>query len=382
MLTGRKVFIHSSELDQYPYPAQVPYSSLRAGKTRQLLFSIGHLFGQDRGEVAPEPASDSILRAFHTPRYLEALRQAEQRAGALDLDLDALRMGIGSQDCPIFKGMYRYATLACGATLTGARMILSGEVCIAFNPSGGYHHAGPEHAAGFCYINDVVLACIGFTEAGKKVFYLDIDAHHGDGVQNAFYDRRDVMTVSIHESGQTLFPGTGYLGEIGTGEGTGYNLNVPLPMQTHDEVYMRIFREAVLPLLEVYNPDIIVVEIGADGLANDPIAHLRLTSNVYEYVLDTLLDFEKPILATGGGGYRIEDTVRAWALCWTVLCGDSRHYDMSATMGGVMLESTDWQGGLRDRQLVPDETQIASIGPIASKLIRQIEATVFPFHGI
>ena len=151
---------------------------------------------------------------------------------------------------PIFKDMYDYSAFACGATLTGAKLILSGKVDIAFNPSGGLHHCGPEQAAGFCYMNDVALACTVLAEAKKRVLYLDVDVHYGDGVANAFYDRNDVMTISFHENGRTLFPGTGFEDEIGAGPGKGYCVNVPLPVGTYDHAYMMAFKAIALPLIK------------------------------------------------------------------------------------------------------------------------------------
>ncbi|MFO7628121.1 MAG: hypothetical protein R6W06_01115, partial [Prochlorococcaceae cyanobacterium] len=143
---------------------------------------------------------------FHDPLYLDALH----RAGLGEHDLRALSMSLGTPDCPIFPGLLDYVSLAGGGSVVAAELVLAGEADLAFNPSGGYHHAHAGRASGFCYVNDVVLACDTLARAGKRVLFLDIDAHHCDGVQDAFYDRKDVMTVSLHESGKTLFPGTGF----------------------------------------------------------------------------------------------------------------------------------------------------------------------------
>jgi acetoin utilization protein AcuC len=184
--------------------------------------SIGLLSGAGREEVPPEPAERMVLRKFHTAPYLHALKEATEGHWSAE----ALQMGIGTSDCPVFEGLYEYAVLATGGTLVGARLILSGSANVAFNPSGGYHHAGPERASGFCYINDVALACTVLAEAGKRVLYLDVDVHHGDGVAYGFYDRSDVMTISLHETPRALFPGTGFEDEIGNGKGKGYCVNV------------------------------------------------------------------------------------------------------------------------------------------------------------
>ena len=370
------VLLHSDELEAYHYPPECPFNSQRAGKAVHILSSMGLLTGPGRSVRAPTPADRATLEKIHTPAYLDALQHAE----AGHLPPEAFRMGLGTGDNPVFVGMYDYAALAAGATLLGAELIASGEAAVAFNPSGGYHHARPGRAAGFCYINDVALACHALTEHGKRVFYLDVDVHHGDGVQAAFYRRSDVMTLSLHESGQTLYPGTGFEDEIGEGEGAGYAANVPLPMGTYDEAYLRAFEAVALPLLDAYDPDAIVLEIGMDALAGDPLAHLSLTNNAHAEVLAWLLQRGKPILATGGGGYHVENTARGWALAWNVFCGEDDHH--VGAMGGVMLESTEWHGGLRDRQLAPSALQRATVEAAIDATVEAVRRNVFGLHGI
>jgi acetoin utilization protein AcuC len=291
-------------------------------------------------------------------------------------------MGIGTEDCPIFKGLYEYTVLATGGTLVGAEMILSGTTDIVFNPSGGYHHAHPEKASGFCYVNDVALACMMLAERGKRVVYLDVDVHHGDGVADAFYDRSDVMTLSFHQNPKTLFPGTGFEDEIGTGPGAGYCVNVPLPVGTYDQAYIKAFKAIALPLIAAYEPDVVVFELGADALAGDPLGNLQLTNNVYAEIIDYLLGFDKPVLATGGGGYNIANTVRAWSLAWSVFSGADDGNDMHHGIGGVLLESTEWQGGLRDRVLAVTESQRETVTPAIEATIEKIKTNIFPIHGL
>jgi acetoin utilization protein AcuC len=339
---------------------------------------MGLLTGPGRSEVAPEPADRLVLKKFHSARYLHVLKEASEG----HWDAEAINMGLGTSDCPIFKDMYDYSVWACGATLTGAKLILSDEVDIAFNLSGGLHHAGPELASGFCYINDMALACLTLAEEGKKVLYLDVDVHFGDGVAHAFYGRSDVITISFHESGRTLFPGTGFEDEIGTGKGKGYCVNVPLPVGTYDEAYMMAFKAIAVPLIGAYNPDVIVFELGVDALAGDPLAHLQLTNNTYVEIIKHLLKVNKPILAAGGGGYHIGNTVRAWALAWSVFCGASDDQDMNLAAGGVLLESTDWQGGLQDRTLAISNQQRDFVMPQVQAVIETVKANVFPFHHL
>lgn len=378
-MSGRRAaFIHSEQIEQYSYPEGCPFRSERAGKLRQTLYSMGLLSGQNIKEVPPVSADRQVLKRFHSARYLHALKKAAKG----QWDLEALHMGIGTEDVPVWRAMYEYAALATGATLVGVDLILSGEVDIAFNPSGGYHHAFPEKAAGFCYINDNAIACSILADAGKRVLYLDVDVHNGDGVAYAFRDRSDVMTISLHENPKMLFPGTGFEDEIGEGKGKGYCVNLPLPVGTYDRAYLHAYESVAVPLIGTFDPDVIVFELGADALAGDPLAHLQLTNNTYVEVIERLLAFGKPILATGGGGYNVENSVRAWALAWTVFTGDDDYLSLGALMGGVMMESTDWQGGLRDRELAVTDEQRQAVLPALDASIDIIKAKVFPVHGL
>jgi acetoin utilization protein AcuC len=372
------VFIYSAELEKYPYPEDHPFNINRAKRTHEILSSMGLLSGSGKRKVSPEPADKVTLEKFHSADYLQALKTASEG----HLTTEALNMGIGTPDCPVFTGLYDYAILATGGTLLAANLILSGSADVVFNPSGGYHHAGPESASGFCYINDVALACMVLADEGRKVLYLDVDVHHGDGVANAFYDRCDVMTLSLHENPVALFPGTGFADEIGTGKGKGYCVNIPLPIGTYDQMYMKAFNSIAMPLIGSYDPDVIVFELGADALMGDPLAHLCLTNNTYADIIKLLLSFDKPILATGGGGYNVENTARAWALAWSVLCSESDEHDMNIGAGGVMLESTDWEGGLRDREFVIRNQQMEAVLPEIENTIETIKAKVFPIHGL
>jgi len=367
----KAAFIYSKELEKYRYPPEHPFNTIRPKKTREVVNSLGLLTGDGRREVAPVPAERTELKKFHSARYLHALKTAARKRW----DAEALSMGIGTSDCPVFAGMYEYSVLVAGGTLVGAKLILSGDADVTFNPSGGLHHAGPQRASGFCYINDVALACIVFAEAGKRVLYLDVDVHHGDGVAYAFYNRSDIMTISFHENPRVLFPGTGFTDEIGEGEGKGYCVNVPLPVGTYDQAYMKAFEAIAPPLISFFKPGMIVLQLGADALAGDPLAHLQLTNNVYEKVINRLLGFGKPILMTGGGGYNIENTIRAWSLSWCVLCGADID---NLTIDNVMLGST----GLRDKALIVNDQQRDSVMPAVETTIKAIKARVFPIHGI
>ncbi len=371
----KAAFIYSRELEKYSYSPEHPFNTIRPKSVRAIAHSMGLLSGGCRSEVAPVPVDRIVLKKFHSARYLHALRKARARRW----DAEAFEMGLGTEDCPIFNRLYDYAVLASGGTLVAAELILSDSADVAFNPSGGFHHAGPERASGFCYINDVALACTVLAEAGKRVLYLDVDVHHGDGVAYAFYDRSDVMTISLHENPKVLFPGTGFEDEIGKGAGKGYCINVPLPVGTYDEAYMKAFEAIARPLIGAFNPDVVVFQMGADALAGDPLAHLYLTNNVYADMINYLLSLNKPILATGGGGYNIENTVRAWALAWCILCGADSEGHLNSNVGSNVVKK---QSGLKDEPLPVSARQRDTVTHSIEATIETVKAKVFPLHGL
>ncbi len=377
-MTRKAAFIYSSDLEKYGYPSGHPFNTSRPTRVRKVAQSMGLLSGDGRCEVPPKPAERVALKKFHSSRYLHALKTASTGKWAAE----ALSMGLGTGDCPVFKGVYECSVWAGGATLTAAELILSGSADVAFNPAGGFHHAQPERAVGFCYINDVALACVILTEKAKRVLYLDLDVHFGDGVAEAFYDRADVMTISLHENPKMLFPGTGFEDQIGAGQGKGYCINIPLPVGTFNEAYMKAFKAVALPLIGVFDPDVFVLQMGADALAGDPLAHLNLTNNVYVDIINSVLSFGKPILATGGGGYNIENTVRAWVLDWSVLSGAGDGSELTAAVGGVMLENMEWRGGLRDRTLAVSEQQRETVMTSVDTTIDTLKASVFRIHRL
>ena len=378
-MSDRKLaFLYSPEIEGLSYPPNCPFKTQRASLTQRRLKSFGLLGTDGRIEVAPRKATLAELKQFHTARYLQEL----QRAAGGDLTVDGLHMGFGGPDTPVFKDMYDCGAWACGAGLVAADLLLEGRADTAFNLLGGFHHAMAEHAAGFCYLNDVVLACMKLAEAGKRVLYLDVDAHHGDGVQAAFYQRKDVMTVSLHETGKTLFPWGGFEDEIGEGPGRGYNVNVSLPPETYDEAFLMAFDGVVVPLVEFFQPEVMVLELGMDTLAGDPLTHLRLTNNAVVEVIERLLRFNRPMLVAGGGGYHVENTVRGWALAWRTCCGENEESDFGFGMGGVMLASSEWAGGLRDRTLAVTLDQRRAVEPELQATLDAINRHVFRLHGI
>jgi acetoin utilization protein AcuC len=371
-------FLYNADVERLTYPPDCPFKTQRAGLARQQLRSLGLLGGPDRLEVAPQAATSGELQVFHSKRYLEEL----QRASAGELTAEGLSMGLGTEDTPVFRDLFEYGTWACGAALKAADLLLAREADVAFNLLGGFHHAMPEKASGFCYLNDVVLACRRLADAGKRVVYLDVDAHHGDGVQEAFYQRNDVFTISMHESGKTLFPWGGFEDEIGAGAGLGFNANVPLPAGTYDEAFLRAFEWVVVPLIRAYEPDAVVLELGMDTLAGDPLTHLQMTNNVVVEIMNWLLGLRRPLLVAGGGGYHVENTVRAWSLAWRTCCGECADDALSLGLGGVMLGSSEWSGGLRDPELPVSSERRRAVETELSTTLQRITQTLFVRHGI
>ena len=291
--------------------------------------------------VTPHPATDDELALFHTREYIDAVR----RLSAGDTQVPAWRYRFGPGDNPVFAGMFESERLKAGGALAGAALLVGGECDVAFSFAGGMHHAGPDHAGGFCVFNDAAVAIRWLLQQELRVAYVDIDVHHGDGVQAAFYDTDQVLTISLHQDGRTLFPGTGFVDDVGAGAGSGYSVNVPLPPYTDDETYLWAFHQVVPPLLERFQADIVVTQLGVDTHYRDPLASLLLTTAGHEALFEALDRLAPRWLALGGGGYALDVVPRSWTLAWGVMTGqdfpDELPAGYRATYGG------EW---LRDRE--------------------------------
>lgn len=367
----RFAFVHSNTIEKYHYPDSCPFKTERASLTKSILVSHGLYTGDNRVEVAPVPLTLDEMLLFHTQEYFDHLQHASAGLRS-DSDVSA---GLGTPDTPLFPDLFAYATLAAGGTVTAARLILDKGYRAAFNPSGGYHHALANAAGGFCYINDVAIACRILADAGKKVCCIDLDVHHGNGTQAAFYNDPRVLTISLHESGKTLYPWSGFETEIGESAGRGFNVNLPLPAGTDDALYRAAFKEIVLPLLFAFSPDVVVMELGMDVLSTDPLAHFRMTNNAFADLLPLVMGYGAPIVAVGGGGYNPFNTARGWALLWTVLCGIEPETDMAAgnPEPGPALRETRFHAPNGAQEQISFE---------AVSVIEYIKRTIFPFHGI
>lgn len=274
--------------------------------------------------LAPRMASDEDLLLAHDAEYI-----AHVKAAGADPSVARGDRGLGPGDTPAFRGMHEAASLAVGASITAVEAVLNGRVTRAFSPAGGLHHARRDRASGFCVYNDCVVAIERATRQhpGLRVAYVDIDAHHGDGVEAAFLERADVLTASVHESGQFIFPGTGSAREIGEGTGRGFALNVPLLPGAGDEELLDALRSQVVPALRRFAPDVIVAQLGADTHRGDPLAHLDVTVAGFLSAVGLIRDAADELcvgrlVALGGGGYQPRTIVpRMWAGAMAVLLG-------------------------------------------------------------
>jgi acetoin utilization protein AcuC len=310
-------FIYTDAYSNYDYGPTHPLKIIRLQLTYELIRAYGLLDISSVQFIPTIKADEEDLALFHSKDYLELLKQANEDL----LHVDAYRYGLGPGDNPIFPGLYDWSLLVTGATLQAVNFVASGAGEVAFNIAGGLHHAMKSRASGFCYINDPVIGILKLLSRGKRVAYIDIDAHHGDGVQKAFYQTDLVLTISLHESGHTLFPGTGFEYEIGEGKGEGYSVNLPFPPYTDDETYLWAFEEVVPPLIHAFQPDVVVTQLGVDTFYDDPLTNLSLSIFGYEKVVRRIKDLAPRWVALGGGGYNISNVARAWTLAWAVMNG-------------------------------------------------------------
>ena len=301
---GSEIYRRSS------YGPKHPLAVPRVSICTDLVRAMGWL---GEGELVEAPlADDDQLARFHHRDYLAALRHAEATQSVTP-EVRA-RHRLGAEGNPVFADMFRRPATSAGGVMLAARMVLPGG--IVHCPGGGTHHGRPDRASGFCYLNDPVLGIMEWLEAGlTRIVYLDIDAHHGDGVQDAFHDDARVFTISVHEAGR--WPHSG-LAEDRAG---GMARNFPVPPGFNDSELRWLLHEAVLPLIERFAPQAILLQAGADGLEEDPLARLSLSNNAHCQVVRAVMGAAPRLVVTGGGGYNPFTTGRCWACIWAVLNG-------------------------------------------------------------
>jgi acetoin utilization protein AcuC len=319
-MAGSFALAWDERLTGYDFGPGHPLAPVRVELTIALARELGVL--AEVPVLTPDPAAHAELELVHDAAYIDAVRQAGHDGRA------NLRYGLGTPDDPVFPAMHEASALVAGATLAAARAVWSGETGHAANIAGGLHHAMRRSASGFCVYNDPAIAISWMLAQGaQRVAYVDLDVHHGDGVQAAFYHDPRVLTISLHEHPATLFPGTGLATETGSGEGRGYAVNVALPAGTGDGGWLRAFDAVVPPLLRVFRPEVLVSQHGCDSHRLDPLAHLELSIDaqrraqlmVHELAHETA---GGRWLVTGGGGYQLVQVVpRSWTHLLAVAAG-------------------------------------------------------------
>jgi acetoin utilization protein AcuC len=316
-MNSKTALIYSHDFSGYSYGDDHPFKVQRYLLAFELMRAYGltELPGADILDCRPVREED--LLTFHTPEYLARLREFSAASGPRA----DFRFGLGDLENPVFPGFYDWSCLGTAGTVEAARLVTEEGYDIAFNPAGGWHHAHSGKASGFSYLNDAVIAINKLLAGGKRVAYLDIDAHHGDGVQEAFYDSDRVLTISLHESGVYFFPGTGFEDETGTGKGKGFSVNVPLLAHSDDALFMKAFDEVAFPLIAAFDPDVLVTQLGADAFRTDPLTRLEITTHSYSYIMRKLKALQIPWVAVGGGGYDTINVARAWTIAWAVMNG-------------------------------------------------------------
>ncbi|MBB2483518.1 acetoin utilization protein AcuC [Bacillus sp. APMAM] len=339
-MTKDAVFIYSNELLSYRFSNNHPFNQMRIKLTLDLLKEMKAITSTDI--VAPRVATDEELSLNHEPSYINAVKNAGNNQLTLEL---AESFGLGTEDTPIFANMHHASALSVGGTLTAVDEVMSGNYLHALHLGGGLHHGFRGKASGFCVYNDCSVALKYLQEKyNARVLYIDTDAHHGDGVQWSFYDDENICTISIHETGRYLFPGTGNVNEWGTGKGYGYSFNIPLDAFTEDESWLECYITAVKEIAEYFKPDIILTQNGADAHYFDPLTHLSATMNIYREIPKLAHELAHKYcsgkwIAVGGGGYDIWRVVpRAWSLLWLEMTNNT---NIGRTLPKAWLEK--WQ---------------------------------------
>ncbi|TBU00688.1 histone deacetylase [Hamiltosporidium tvaerminnensis] len=315
-MKNRIVYFYDPSIGNFNYSPGHPMKPHRVRMTHSLLVNYGLTNYMDT--VRPSQASFNNLTNFHSADYINFL-QSVSKSNMTEMFSDLQKFNVGD-DCPVFDGLYDYCRITTGGSLCGAYKLNTGQYDIAINWSGGLHHAKRNEASGFCYVNDIVIAILELLKYNERVLYIDIDVHHGDGVEEAFYTSDRVMTVSFHKYGE-YFPGTGSLSDVGILKGKNYAVNVPLKDGINDESYSSIFKPVISKVMEHFRPTAIVMQCGADSLAGDRLGCFNLSHFGHSSCINFVKSFNVPLLVLGGGGYTIKNVSKAWAYDTSVILG-------------------------------------------------------------
>jgi acetoin utilization protein AcuC len=374
----KTAFIYSDDFAAFEYGPDHPLKTFRLKLTYELIKACGLLSLTDTKFIEPKMANEEDILMFHDEGYIDVLKILNNGRMIPVAEF----FGIGPGDNPAFKCLYDWSRLVAGASLQAANLVGSSEVDIAFNIAGGLHHAMSNYASGFCYINDPVIAILSLLKKGYRVAYIDIDAHHGDGVQAAFYKTNKVLTISIHETGKTLFPGTGFETETGEGEGLGYSVNIPMPPSSDDELFLSAFNEIVPPIVEKFKPDIIVSQLGVDSFYNDPLAHLNYSMKGFCEVVRRIKEISPKWVAMGGGGYDMSNVARAWTLAWAIMNNvnvpdqipqDFLNKYAQYGFQNTMIDDKEYNESGSKKEIIKTEVD---------RVIHYIKENIFRYHGI
>ena len=314
--------LYSHEQSQHVLSETHPMRPIRLAHMHELMAHAGLLDAPNVSLLEPEPATDEQIKLAHDADYVDIVRAIDQ--GAIVPEM--WQYGFGPGDNPPRRGIFRHAALASGGALQACDLVLDGDASAAFVPAGGmHHHAMRNRASGFGIFNDAVIAISHLIQRGLRVLYVDIDVHHGDGVQAGHYDTDRALTFSIHESGQWLFPGTGGPDEIGTGDAEGYSVNVPLAPGSDDTEWHRAFDAVFEPVADAFQPDLLFTQLGIDTHRDDPLAHLQLTTQGHNLAVRKFARYAEangcPWVAVGGGGYDFSAVARAWTMDLATMSG-------------------------------------------------------------
>jgi acetoin utilization protein AcuC len=374
----KTALVHSEEWRRFDYGPNHPLRMERLGLTWQLMEAYGLTALPGMTLHVPEPAPQDEIERFHVPEYVAALKSANAgRASAA-----ASGFGLGPGDNPVFPGLWDAARLVAAGSLLAVDLVASGRADRAFHFAGGLHHALRDRASGFCYVNDPVLAIARLRARGLRVAYVDIDAHHGDGVQWAFYDDPAVLTVSTHERGERLFPGTGFVRELGEKAGAGFSVNLPLEAYTDSAAYLPAFDAVVPPLVTRFCPDVIVAQLGVDAHRTDPLTHLALDAQGFAQALRRIIPLAPRIVALGGGGYDIRNVARMWTAAWAIL----NEVELPERLPATFLAGAGHHGFESDSlwdepAALPDDLQRA-VREYADRRVDEVQRLIFPIHGL
>jgi acetoin utilization protein AcuC len=375
---GRYALVYSRRFTELEFGEDHPFKVLRYRLAFDLMERLG-LLAAPGVVVAECPLADEAdLLLFHRSDYLDRLREFSL-AGEPRADF---RYGLGDVENPVFPGLYEWSRLSCGGTLEAVRQVVDRGRRLAFNMAGGCHHARPARASGFSYLNDAAVAMTKLVQRGLRVAYIDLDAHHGDAVQQAFYDSNRVLTISLHETGKDFYPHTGFVTEMGEGDGYGYAVNIPFLRHADDLIFEQAFSRVVLPLLTAFKPDLLFTQMGVDGLRTDPLTRLEFTTRSVEFATRAFLATGLPWVAVGGGGYDCFNVARSWTLFWGVATGSPLPDELPPEFDRKGPDPDSSPGRLRDLPHLAHPDDFSRAQAELERVLGFLERRLLPLHEI